>query len=145
VATQARQGLATDWFTPVDQCDALADPGEPESEKNPIVIVDRPTRYRIKPLDGLQFMEVMTHGEHTADGGFIPTHLGRIMVLRMCLKGWENLDLKNGDPAKFTRQAFHFAPGHHLIEIANHAIEISSPGADEEKNPNSNDGDSESE
>ncbi len=133
MATEARTGLVADWFTPVDQRDALTDPDEPETETNPIVKVEKPTRYRLKPLDGLQFMEIMTHGEHTADGAFVPTHLGRVLTLRYGLKDWENLDHK-GKPDKFSIAAMHHAPGGHLIECANRIIEVSAPGADDAKN-----------
>lgn len=133
MSTEARTGLVAEWFTPVDQRDALADPDAPESETNPIVEVERPTRYRLKPLNGIQFMEIMTYGEHTAGGEFIPTHLGRMLTLRYTLKDWENLDHK-GEPDKFSLPAMHHAPGHHLIECANHIIEVSAPGGDDAKN-----------
>lgn len=133
MATEARTGLVADWFTPVDQRDALADPELDESEANPIVVVKRPTRYKLKPLDGLQFMEIMTHGEHKLTGEFVPTHLGRVLTLRYTLKDWENLDHK-GKPDKFSIGALHHAPGHHLIECANHIIEVSAPDEGDPKN-----------
>lgn len=131
--TEARTGLVAEWFTPVDQRDAPEDPDKRVTKKNAIVIVDRPTRYKLKPLDGLQFMEIMTHGEHTALGEFVPTHLGRVLTLRYTLKDWENLD-HNGKADKFSIAALHHVPGHHLIECANHIIEVSAPGADDAKN-----------
>lgn len=133
MATEARTGLVPEWFTPVDQRGELEDPELEESETNPIIEVDRPTRYKLKPLDGLQFMEIMTHGEHTESGEFIPTHLGRVLTLRHTLKDWENLDHK-GKPDKFSIGALHHAPGHHLIECANHIIEVSAAMEDDSKN-----------
>lgn len=133
MATQARTGLVPEWFTPLDQRDAPGDPDEPESESNPIKVIDRPTRYRLKPLDGLQFAEIMTLGEHTSEGEFIPTHLGRVLTMRYTLKDWENLDLKNGDPDPFSLPALHHMPGHHLIEAVNHIIRVSMNTEDDEK------------
>lgn len=131
MATQARTGLVAEWFTPLDQRDTLADPESPESESNPLTVIDRPTRYRLKPLDGMQFAEIMTMGEHGLDGSFIPTHVGRKLTLAYTLKDWENLDHKD-KPDKFSLGALHHIPGHHIIECANHIIEVSGPTEDDE-------------
>ena len=133
MVTQARTGLVVEWYAPTDQRGVVEDSDAPESETNPIIEVDRPTRYRFKPLDGLQFAEIMTHGEHALDGSFVPTHLGRVLTMRYALKDWENLEHK-GKPDKFSMAAMSHMPGHHFIELANYIIEVSSPGGDDAKN-----------
>lgn len=140
MATTARTGLVPEWFTPIDNRDPEHSPDElaefKASEEEPPALepVENPTRYLIRPLDGVQFMEVMTHGVHTPAGDFIPSHAGRLLVLKYCLKGWENLSDPDGSATEFSLPGMHKAPGHHLIECANHAIQISMPDAGDQKN-----------
>ena len=92
MSTKALTGLKPEWFTPSDQRPALEDPELPESEDNPMIEVEDPTRYKVKALDGIAFMEVAAHGEALFDGTFLPDHSGRLLLLHGGLKEWENLD-----------------------------------------------------
>lgn len=66
-------GLAPDWFTP-------------ESQKED----EKPTRFKIEPMDGLQYLELMNMGTVDEKGQFKPSTAGRKFMLSNCLKGWEN-------------------------------------------------------
>lgn len=119
MATKALTGLVAAWFTPSDQV------GED---------VEDPTRYYIKPLDGLQFMEVAANGDILKDGSFIPSHTGRMLLLRHGLKGWENVLEPDGKPLEFNLARIKFLNANHLIELTNEILERSSLGAEDQKN-----------
>lgn len=119
MSVRALTGLAPEWYTPDDQKDD-----------------ERPTRYKIKPLDGLQFLEVAANGEIAPDGSFTPNHAGRLLLLRYGIKDWENVDdaAKDGKPLKFNLARIKFLPVPHLVELSNVLLERSALGAQDQKN-----------
>lgn len=119
MATIALTGLIEEWFTPADQKD-----------------VEDPTRYRFKPLNGMQQMQVAPHGTYAGDGSFTPDHLGRTLTLRHALKGWDNLNdpTRGGQALAFNHDRVKFVPPNHLLELVNHILAVSARGAEDEKN-----------
>lgn len=117
MATKALTGLKSEWFTPNDQ------------KEN-----DQPTRYKLKPLDGLQFYEVCNNGEFRGDDSFIPNQTGRLLLLRYGMKEWENVLDHKDKPLKFNISRIRLIPTGHLSEIVNRILEISALGAADEKN-----------
>lgn len=119
MSTKALTGLVAEWFTPTNQ----------RGDE-----VEDPTRYKIKPLDGLQFLEVASHGKVLANGDFLPDHTGRLLLLRHGLKDWENLLDHAGEPLAFNLARIKFVPVDHLGEIASEILQLSALGAEDRKN-----------
>lgn len=120
MAVQALTGLVAEWFTPSDQADD-----------------DAPARYKIKPLNGFQFMEVAQHGVIGTDGSFTPNHKGLLMLLHYGLKDWENVLDHEGNALPFNLQRTKFIPTPHLVECANEILGRSALEAEAEKNSES--------
>ena len=119
MATKALTGFTPTWFTPTDQRDKD---------------IDRPTRYKLKPLDGIQFLEVAANGDTQADGTFMPNHKGRLLLLRNGIKGWENVVDHDDETLEFNIARIKFIPAPHLVECVNEILERSALGAADEKN-----------
>lgn len=78
-----------------------------------------PAQFKIQPLNGMQYLEVIGHGTATADGLFIANHLGRQLLLKHGLKGWKNIEGDDGDPLPFSVSNFDYLPPDILNELAN--------------------------
>lgn len=120
MTTKALTGLVAEWFTPADQADD-----------------ETPTRYKLKPLNGLQFMEVAQHGNVDGDGAFTPNHKGRLLLLHHGLKDWENVVDDKDESLGFNLARIKFIPTTHLVEISNELLMRSALGAEAEKNSES--------
>ena len=105
-------GLTEQWFTP-------------EQEQGEAT----PTQFKIKPLDSLTFLDVMSNGTIRADGSFIPNRAGREMLLNAGLVGWRNF----GD-APFDANRISQIPPNVLAEICNEIVVLSNLSEDDEKN-----------
>ena len=119
MSTTALAGLAAEWITPGDQA------GED---------IENPTRYKIKPLNGLEFLEVVANGTHNNEGEFMPDHKGRLILLRLGVKDWENVTDASGENYVFNVARIKYIPMPHLIELVNTILERSALGAEAEKN-----------
>lgn len=117
MATKALTGLVAEWFTPEDQKDD-----------------EQPTRYKLKPLDGIQFMEVAANGDTLADGTFMPNHRGRLLLLRYGMKDWENVIDHDGEKLEFNLARLKFIRAQHLVECSNELLTRSAMGDDDAKN-----------
>lgn len=120
MTTKALTGLVAEWFTPEDQ-----------------VGDESPTRYKLKPLNGLDFMAVAQHGTVDDEGSFTPNHKGRLLLLTHGLKDWENVIDDKGEPLGFNLARIKFIPTTHLVEISNDLLLKSALGAQAEKNSES--------
>jgi hypothetical protein len=116
MAIKPLTGLAPQWFTPS---------GEQDS--------DNPTRFKLKPLDGLTFLDVMSEGKIRDDGAFVANRQGRDTLLKNGLIEWENFD-EGGNPLKCNFTNFHRIPAEILAEICNELIIVSSLSGEDEKN-----------
>lgn len=108
-------GLAEEWFTPEDER------GE-----------DTPTRFKIRPLNGMEFLEVMAEGEQVGDS-FVTNHAGRTLLLRRGLVDWENLLEENGRPLKFSVHNLAKIPANILAELSNEIMQRSALAMEEKK------------
>lgn len=116
MAIKPIQGLIAQWFTPSSE----------EGEENP-------TRFKLKPLDGLAFLDVMSQGIIREDGAFIPNPQGRMTLLKHGLVEWENFT-DNGKDLKCNHTNFHRIPAVELAEICNELVVLSSFSEEAEKN-----------
>jgi len=115
MAIRAAAGLVAEWFTPTDEV------GE-----------DSPTRFKLRPLNQLAFMEIATSGTSREDGAFLPSHQGRLLLLKHGLVDWENFTDAASLPVPFTSANFDRIPMQILIEITTELV-VRSVLSDEEK------------
>lgn len=113
MAITAMTGLAPEWFTPT----------QPES--------DRPTRIKIRPLTGLENLEVSAE----IGGGDIGQ--AQKIALRFGVVDWENVDDERGNPLQFSHENLKFLPVSALSEIAIRIIRGSKMDDDKTKNSSS--------
>lgn len=117
MAIKAAAGLVEEWYTPVDEV------GE-----------DVPTRFKLRPLNQMDLLEVMSEGRVSDAGEFYPNHKGRTILLRKGLVDWEEFnDPDNDRPIKFTSTNFHRVPAATLGELANEIMVRSVLTEDEKK------------
>lgn len=113
---QAVNQLAPDWYTPKSQ--------EDEST---------PTRFRLKPLDTEEYMELSLEVEVNSAGNLAVTGKGMRMALAFGLIGWENFTGEEG-AVPFKRANFGRIPLDVLSELAQAIISRSDVGGEQEKN-----------
>lgn len=113
MAIKPLASMNADWFTP---------PGEEEEE--------RPTRFKVKPLDSAQLDQALDRATYDEKGNILDlSPQGKIMALRFGLIGWENFgDLK----CNFTNH--NKLPWPIRYQIAMHIINSSFVTEDDEKN-----------
>ena len=109
-------GLIAQWFTP-------------ESEKAAEEKGETPSKFKIKPLDGLTFLDAMSNGVIQADGSFIPNKAGRSILLNNGLVGWENIA-----GIEFSQDKIKQLPFDVLAEICGEIIVKSTLSDQDEKN-----------
>lgn len=112
------EGLAPVWFVP-------------ESEKE--IEEQYQTQFKIKPLTGSQYAEVMAP-VLTAENseGFPPKSIKA--ALRYGLLDWKNVLNDKNQPAKFSPYNVEKLPGEVLLAIAAEIVNLSSLGEEEIKN-----------
>lgn len=96
-----------------------------KDDENPVV-------FEIGPLDGLQYLDVMTELVKTETGGRF-TGQGMIKIVKYGIKGWRNFKFK-GVEMPFSKENIKLVHGVHLSDIADRIIDLSVLGADEVKN-----------
>lgn len=110
MAITAMTGLVPEWFTPA----------QPES--------DRPTRVKIRPLTGLENLEVSAE----IGGGRIGD--AQKIALRFGVVDWENVDDERGNPLPFSLENLKLLPVNVLSEIAIRIIRGSKMDDEKAKN-----------
>lgn len=110
-------GLAPEWYTPKSQLDA-----------------EEPTRFKLKPLDQLTFLEVVSLSSINADDMLIPSAAARRIILKNGLVDWENLIGVDGKPIDYSPIVVKTIPFSELTGICNKIVEISAPGEETIKN-----------
>lgn len=82
MAIRAARVLQPEWYTPEDQKD---DP--------------QPTRFKIRPLNQLELMEITDVSQITADGDIVLTAAARKRLVELGVTDWENFpDAETGEP-----------------------------------------------
>lgn len=95
---------------------------------------DQPAKFKIKPLDGEQYMEIFAEGEMTRNGDLKLTGLGLKMAVRHGVVGWENIFDESGKVLKFSTHNLKKLPMEILSELASEVVNRSSPDEVESKN-----------
>ena len=105
------EGLTPDWFTPASELDA-----------------ETPTRFKLKPLNGFEYMDVLGETAVNEHGHRMLNARGMRQAIKYGLVDWENFD------APFNQQSVGTIPTTYLIEIANEIINRSDLTGEKEKN-----------
>lgn len=113
----AIDNLSPSWYTP-------------ECEKDE----ENPTRFNLRPLDGLEYMEVIAEVTKLESGDFSISSRGMQKAIRSGVVGWENFLGSNGKDIKFSPHNINKIPPLILQELASEVIERSELGAEAEKN-----------
>lgn len=93
-----------------------------------------PTKFTLKPMDGVQYMGVMAEGNIDADGMMSFSERTMKSALRYGLVGWDNFNDGDGKKVKFSRLQFGQLPVEVLTEIFSEIISISTVDEDDSKN-----------
>ncbi|WP_444891783.1 hypothetical protein ACJJIE_00020 (plasmid) [Microbulbifer sp. TRSA001] len=120
MALQLIAGLAPHWFTPKKKD---SDPHDPT-----------PPQFLLKPLTQVQNLEIMSDGEITSVGGFIPSHNARVKMLSWGIQDWQNVNGPDGAPAKYSPGAWQQLPWDLLRDLATEILISSVLSEDERKN-----------
>lgn len=115
MGVKALEGLQPSWYTPAGQDDG-----------------DKPTRFRLKPLDGDQFAEVADH-VRPVDGVLKIDAQGQLLCLRYGLADWENFEDSSG-PVRFQASNFRLIPYLTRTELSTKIFTMSSIDGEQEKN-----------
>lgn len=91
---------------------------------------EQPTKFKLQPLSGTQFMEVLC--EIDAEGHY--TAKGLLLALKYGLCGWDNFCESNGGAIPFAPVNFGKIPPMIVHEVALEIINRSSLGEKERKN-----------
>ena len=110
-------GLIADWYTPASEKDS-----------------EKPARFKLKPLDGMQYVELCGEAKFTESGGMVPTRKATEIALKAALVDWENIDEANDRPLKFSPHNFKHLPAEILSELVNEILIRSTLTEDDSKN-----------
>lgn len=102
----------------------------PDSEKDS----DDPTTFTLKPLNGLEYMQVLNNTTIDDNGVTKLSATGLELALRHGLTGANNLIGENGKPITLNRFTMKTLSAVLLIEIANAILEASEIDGEERKN-----------
>lgn len=112
-------GLVADWYTPEQDGD---DAGK--------------TRFKIKPLDGLQYYELQTITrivQVDKVGNMLPNIEAVRLSLNYGLVDWENLNDANGEPIAYSADNVGLLPSDVLYALANEIAARSALSEDQKK------------
>lgn len=95
---------------------------------------EEPTTFKLKPMDGQQYMGVMAEGNLDNDGMMSFSERTMKQTLRYGLVGWDNFNDAEGKAVKFSRMNFGRLPVTVLTELFSEIINISSLSEEDSKN-----------
>jgi len=102
----------------------------PESQKNEV----NPAEFNLKPLSGLEYMEVMSEMFQAEDGSIRMPGSALRLAISYGLKGWKNFFDETGEDVPFSKPNVGRLPATVLSDLANKIISISELGVAERKN-----------
>ena len=102
----------------------------PENDKES----SEPTAFKLKPLNGMQYMEVIAELKTDENGEASLTGKGLGLAIKFGLAGWDNFCDEDGKNLKFNRLNIVKIPPIILTELAGEIINRSEVGAEERKN-----------
>jgi hypothetical protein len=108
--------LSPTWYTPEDQ------QGQ-----------DDPVEFKLKPLSGLERLEVSGETRTDSNGELILTAKGLILAVRYGLIGWRRVLDEQGREIKFNTQAIGKLSPELLAELSGVILERSTLGGEEKK------------
>lgn len=118
MATNVQNKITPDWYVP-----------EEEKDKADAA------RYRIRPLDGMEYLEVVPHMFVDADGYIRYDGKAMQILIRYGLEGWENhCDPETGKELEFSRDAVRRLPPLRLKMLAQEIANRSQLTEGERKN-----------
>jgi len=95
---------------------------------------DNPTTFDLKPLNGVEYMEVCAELIPDGVGGADLPHAGGVICLKHGLVGWSNLLDENGQEIVFNKLNFGRVPSAILSELATEIFVRAEVGEPERKN-----------
>ena len=104
----------------------------PESDRDSDA--DDQTSFSLKPLNGMQYREVIAELKTDGDGESSLTGQGLKLAIKYGLAGWENFSDENEKVLKFNKLNVSKIPPIILTELAGEIINRSEVGAEERKN-----------
>ena len=102
----------------------------PESEKNE----PNPAEFTLKPLNGLEFMEVMNEMYRDENGVLRMPGEALKKAINFGVRGWKNFLDPQGEDVPFNKSNIPLIPAPVLSDLANKIISISEVGVAERKN-----------
>lgn len=106
------------WYTPV-------------SERE---VVGAPLRFKIKPLDGLQYLEVSSDSKADDEGNFLLTGSAYKLVAMYGIVSWENFYDNSGAEIVFSKDKIKLIPVTVLMELVSEILRASSLNGEQQKN-----------
>ena len=102
----------------------------PERNKD----IGDPTVFKLKPLSGRRYMEIMPELKTDENGETSVSGKGLWMAIKFGLVGWDNFYDEDGKELKFNMINIEKIPPVTLIDLAGEIINRSEVGAEERKN-----------
>ncbi|WP_144395669.1 hypothetical protein [Pleionea sediminis] len=110
-------GLVEEWFVL---------PGQ-ENEADP-------AKFKLKPLNQLNFMEVSADTIRYRNGKLKPSGEAYGLALGAGLVGWDNILDQSGQPLPFSIDNLAYIPAHAMMQVFERIYSISDLSEDDEKN-----------
>ena len=95
---------------------------------------DNPTIWKVRPLDGQQYMGIMAEANSDDDGMMSFSERTMKKTLKYGFIGWSNFSDEDGKAIKFSQMSFGRVPVTELTKIFSEIIRLSSLSEDEAKN-----------
>lgn len=112
----ARTNLASSWYILENERDQ-----------------ENPTRFHVKPLTSLEFLELTADSRTDDRGNVVLTGAALVRAVRVSLKAWENFYDQDGKAVRFSPHNIGVIPPDALAELAGYILDISAPGEPEKK------------
>ena len=113
----ALSNIAAEFYTPLSEIDE-----------------DTPTRFKLKPLNGIDYMNVITESGTNAEGNFTLSAASSQRALKSGLVDWENFNFSDGKTVKFSIHNFKSIPATTIAELLGQIMLISSVDEGDSKN-----------
>jgi len=95
---------------------------------------DEPTTFKLKPLSGMHYMEIMAEVTDSGNGEQRISGNGLRLAIKHGLTGWDNFPDDNGKDLKFNSMNLQKIPPVELAELAGQILSISEVSGAQTKN-----------
>lgn len=117
MAIKANTGLVSQWYTPI---------GEREE--------DQPARFKLKPLDQMTYLEVISSCEQNPDGTIAVNRRALDKCLKSAIEDWEQVFDQSEKPLKCSWVNHKHLPYEILVELFQEVLTVSTLTEDDKKN-----------